>query len=208
MGREIELKIKLTEEQYKIFFEQVITKAALPTATAPSSAFEQGAVKFYKGNTVLVTKTDENYSRYNTREERKANGEPNVIRIREESEGDLHRAYFTIKRKTFRDGTEINEENETAVEQPQVIRQLLEVAGYKCWFKKVKTAYSCYCEYADLEFHAELVKVNNLPYLEIEVTSEEEASEVVKEKLEKLIEELGFDLEKKDPRSWVEIAGE
>lgn len=208
MGREIELKIKLTEEQYKVFFEQVITKAALPTATAPSSAFEQGAVKFYKGNTVLVTKTDENYSRYNSREERKASGEPSVIRIREESEGDLQRAFFTLKRKTFRDGMEINEENETAIEQPQVIRQLLEVAGYKCWFKKVKTAYSCYCNYADLEFHTELVKVNDLPYLEIEVTSEKESPEVVTEKLEKLVIELGFDLEKKDPRSWVEIAGE
>lgn len=205
MGREIELKIKLTEEQYKVFFEQVITKAALPTATAPSSAFEQGAVKFYKGNTVLVTKTDENYSRYNSREERKASGEPSVIRIREESEGDLQRAFFTLKRKTFRDGMEINEENETAIEQPEVIRQLLEVAGYKCWFKKVKTAYSCYCEYADLEFHAELVKVNDLPYLEIEVTSEKESPEVVTEKLEKLVIELGFDLEKKDNRSWVEI---
>jgi len=197
MGREIELKIKLTEQQYEDFFTQVISKGVSPSAKITVS----------RCNTTLVTKSDENYSRYNSREERKANNEPSVIRIREEAEGDLKRAYFTLKRKTYRDGTEINEENETAVEQPEVIRQLLEVAGYKCWFKKVKTAYSCYCSYENLDFHVELVKVNNLPYLEIEVTSEEEKPEVVQKKLDMLVVQLGFSLENKDPRSWVEIVG-
>ncbi len=204
MGREIELKISVSEEQYKNIFENVICVAAKGKFNLPAAP----EVLIHDGNTTLVTKSDENYSRFNSREERSANGEPSVIRIREETEGDKRRAYFTLKRKTFRDGMEINEENETAIEQPDVIRQLLEVAGYKCWFKKVKTAYSCYCTFADLEFHLELVQVNNLPYAEIEVTSEDQEASVVTASLEALVVKLGLDLQKKDARSWVEIIGQ
>lgn len=201
MGREIELKIPLTEDQYNNILKNVISVAEKGKCNL-SSAPE---VLVYDGNTTLVTKNDANYSRYKTREERIANNEPTVIRIREEAIGNDRHGYFTIKRKTFRNGMEINEENETSVEHPEVILQLLEEAGYSCWFRKMKTAYSCYCSFKDLEFHVELVKVNGLPYLEIEVTSEDQEASIVTASLETLVAKFGLDPAKKDSRPWIEI---
>ncbi len=218
MSQEIELKIPLTQNEYNNFYENVFC-----CETDEKQFFNN--VEFYSTNKNLITKSDEFYSRYTTRKEREENNEPSGIRLRVETETATTeiatnlgtqilstRAYFTIKRKSSKNGIEINEENETFIKNSDVLKQFFEVAGYKCWFKKVKTAYSCYADYEGLTFHVELVKVNNLPYIEIEVVSEQnmktdsfENVDSIATKLEDFVKVIGFDPSKKDARSWRDI---
>ena len=105
MGREIEIKIPLTDEQYDKIFS-VITGTENLTG-----------VKVF-GQPEHLIKSDIYFSRYNTREESKAAGEPQVIRIRSEvAAGNKtnERSFFCIKRKTIENGIEFNREDETFV---------------------------------------------------------------------------------------------
>jgi len=158
----------------------------------------------------LIVKQDEYYSKFNSREERIAGGEPQVIRIRtDEIEGNK-KSYFTLKRKTRQNGIELNQEDETFIEDASVIRDMLEIAGYHCWFRKEKRNYSVYCEFTDLpdtEFHLELETVNNLKYVEIEVTQEEGDADKIKVSLNNFVTCLGLNPEDRDIRSWIEIVG-
>ena len=198
MGREIEIKIPLTDEQYDKIFS-VITGAELLTG-----------VKVL-GQPEHLIKSDIYFSRYNTREESKAAGEPQVIRIRSEvAVGDKtnERSFFCIKRKTIENGIEFNREDETFVEKPEIIRDLLLFSGYHQFFEKNKDAYGVHCESIVLpgcDFHLELEKVNGLKYVEVEVTDGADAADDVRDALEKFMEQFGLDTSKRDHRSWMEI---
>ena len=74
MGREIELKLPLSDQQYD-FVRSVITGAVQAEAVNVCSDCER------------LLKSDEYYSRYTSREESKAAGEPQVSRIRGEVSG-------------------------------------------------------------------------------------------------------------------------
>ena len=184
MGREIEIKIPLTDAEYESIYN--------------SFTFEH----FFK--------TDRYFSRYDTHEERVQNGEPRVIRIRTEQDMSLgeKKSYFCIKYKTVQNGIELNTENETFVQDETVIENLLKVSGYHIYFDKQKDAFSVYsrCDYNDaIEFHLELEKVNGLKYVEIEVTDGTAPADEVTAALEKFVTRLGLDVSKKDSRSWMEI---
>lgn len=198
MGREIEIKIPLTDEQYDKIFS-VITGAEPLTG-----------VKVL-GQPEHLIKSDIYFSRYNTREESKAAGEPQVIRIRSEvAAGNKtnERSFFCIKRKTIENGIEFNREDETFVEKPEIIRDLLLFSGYHQFFEKNKDAYGVHCESVVLpgcDFHLELEKVNGLKYIEVEVTDGADAADDVRAALEKFMEQFGLDTSKRDHRSWMEI---
>ncbi|MDD5930580.1 MAG: hypothetical protein PUC37_12335 [Spirochaetales bacterium] len=218
MGREIELKIPLNDSQYEYIFSVITGKNNIPG--------------FSFDNTLLckIEKEDEYYSRYSTREESRKNGEPQVIRIRSEKEifcGDKicadkinfsdaanpdvqKKSYFCIKRKVVENGIELNSENETFVENAAVIRDILELSGYIKFFEKQKNAISSYCNAPQLlksVFHLELEIVNELKYIEVEVTDENEAAEIVRSALEKFVNAFGLNPSLKDSRSWMQILG-
>ena len=119
MGREIEIKIPVTDEQ----FDKILSVI--------SGASEISGVEVC-GELEHFLKSDCYFSRYDTREESKAAGEPQVIRIRSEAEFSERsgndtptKSYFCIKRKTIENGIELNREDETFIEKPEVIRDLL-----------------------------------------------------------------------------------
>ena len=194
MGREIEIKIPLTDEQYDKIFSVI------------SGAETLSDVKVL-GQPEHLLKSDIYFSRYNTREESKAAGEPQVIRIRSEA-GAEKKSYFCIKRKTIENGIELNREDETFVENPEVIRDLLLFSGYHQFFEKNKDSYGVHCESVVLpgcDFHLELEKVNGLKYIEVEVTDGSDAADAVRGALEKFMELFCLDTSKRDRRSWMEI---
>ena len=196
MGREIEIKIPLSDVQYDSIFSFINCKADF-----------DGILRADKVSPLII-KQDEYYSRYDSREERIAAGEPQVIRIRTDDNGKEKSSYFTIKHKSRQNGIEFNKEDETFVEDADVIREMMEVAGYKCWFKKVKKAYGIYCNFtklAGVDFHLELETVNQYKYVEIEVTQEVGDPEKIRSALNDFVAALGLDPTKRDVRSWVEI---
>ena len=194
MGREIEIKIPLTDDQYDKIFSVITGAEAI-------SGLE------VLGQPEHLLKSDIYFSRYNTREESKAAGEPQVIRIRSEA-GAEKKAFFCIKRKTIENGIELNREDETFVENPEVIRDLLLFSGYHQFFEKNKDSYGVHCHSVvlpDCDFHLELEKVNGLKYIEVEVTDGTDAADAVRGALEKFMELFGLDTSKRDHRSWMEI---
>ena len=199
MGREIEIKIPLTGAEYEKIFKVISGEETLPGLEVAAEGLEH------------LLKSDAYFSRYTTREESKAAGEPQVIRIRSEASADdkaNERSYFCIKRKTIENGIELNREDETFVEKPDVIRDLLLFSGYHQFFEKKKDAYGVHCRSVVLpgcDFHLELEMVNNLKYIEVEVTDGTDAADDVRMALEKFMELFGLDTSKRDKRSWKEI---
>ena len=211
MGREIEIKIPLTEAQYNKIYSVISGNEKLDGIEVDSSELEH------------IVKNDTYFSRYNSREESKAAGEPQVIRIRSEkllsAEADAmsdecpngqikKQAFFCIKRKSIENGIELNREDETYVENPEVVRDLLLLSGYHQFFEKNKDSFGVYCRSRLLEgsaFHLELEKVNALKYLEVEVTDEANSADAVRAALEKFVKLFGLDAAKRDSRSWMEI---
>lgn len=202
MAREIEMKIPLTEEQYEYIYDVIFGKKSI-----------QGLVA---DKPVNIIKNDEYYSKYEIYAERLAKVregiEPQVIRIRtvlKNKDGEENKkAYFTIKRKVIEDGTEINKEDETYVENADVLRELFRLADYTMWFEKQKNAYSVYCRAPLLNetpFHLELEIVNGFKYVEVEVLDEKIPEEVVKTAIGDFMKMLGLNPDDKDGRSWKEI---
>jgi len=198
MGREIEIKIPLKNEEYSFIFDLIYGKKSVDGITC--------------GSVEKLYKKDEYYSLYDTRDERIAAGEPQVIRIRTENhigtDGNETKAFFTLKRKKRENGIELNKEDETFIEDPEVLRDLFLISKYKCFFNKEKDALSCHCKSSVLEntdFHLELEKVNGMPYVEIEVTEENCDADVVKQALNDFVCLLKLNPGDKDPRSWEEI---
>ena len=195
MGREIELKVPLSEEEYG-YIKSVISGKAKVEGLELCSDCER------------LLKSDEYYSRYASRQESRAAGEPQVIRIRGELSGDKNSSFFCIKRKSLENGIELNREDETFVEKPDVIRDILTLSGYHKFFEKKKDALSVYCSWeklAGLHFHLELEIVNQLKYIEVEVTEEDCPADKVRHALEEFIALFGLDAKKRDSRSWMEI---
>ncbi len=214
MGREIEIKIPLTDAEYQKIYSVIYGDEKL------------AGVKICKHGDVPcpvehILKSDFYFSRYDTREERKAAGEPQVIRIRCEqyerigskdaAEKVEPKAFFCLKRKSIENGIEFNREDETFIEKPEVVRDLLLLSGYHQFFEKRKDAFSVYCESEVLdgcEFHLELEIINGLKYMEVEVTDEEGSllsAESVRIALGKFVELFGLDSSKRDSRSWMDI---
>lgn len=192
MGREIEIKLPLTDAEYDKIFSVIYGDSKLAGLEVCSQPER-------------ILKSDEYYSRYQTRAESKAVGEPQVIRIRTENE---ERAFFCIKRKSVENGIELNREDETLVENADVVRDLLQLSGYHKFFEKKKDAYSVHCQSVVLpgcDFHLELERVNDLKYMEVEVTDGSDKADDVRAALEKFIVQFGLDSSKRDKRSWMEI---
>ncbi len=197
MGREIEIKVPLSDKEYQNLYDFFFKR--------------KGQIKglnLLESQSSIIIKKDEYWSKYNSREERRANKEAQVIRIRTEEVSGQSKAFFTIKHKVFQNGIELNKEDETFVEDSEVIREFFAEAGYHKWFEKIKKAYSAYCTcdcLPGVEFHVEVEKVNDLAYVEIEVTQNEGDADKIKQGLNDLVKLLGLDPEKRDIRSWVEI---
>ncbi|MCR4954208.1 MAG: hypothetical protein K6A43_09055 [Treponema sp.] len=215
MGREIELKIPVSETEYKRLFEFM-------------KGFDKiEGIRIGLGSLDRIIKNDEYYSRYQTRQESKAAGEPQVIRIRTETYGTIgqivpgynyspdkisEHAFFCIKRKVIENGIELNREDETFVQNADVIRDILTLSGYHKFFDKKKDALSVLCYFEgrayikpECAFHVELEIVNDFKYVEIEVTDEGNPADEVRADLEKFVAMLGLDVTKRDSRSWMEI---
>ncbi len=199
MASEIELKIPLSAVEYESLYNSIWINKNVTEITILDADNRE------------VLKTDEYYSKYKTLEERKKNGEPPVIRIRTEIVADEKKSFFTIKVKKIENGLEINKEDETFIENAEVLRELFKEAGYWNWFYKEKKAVSAHCslvDFNDTVFHVELVVVNGLKYVEIEVTGDNLQEESVKKALEMFVLKLGLLPEKKDERSWYKIISE
>ena len=206
MGREIELKIPLSQNEYDFIKNVIYSETKIPDIS-------------FMSKPVFLVKEDEYYSRFNSYEERLQNNEAQCIRIRSEAiysnsllsdigECTEEKSYFTIKRKSYKDNMEVNREDETFVENTDVLRKLFSEAKYKCWFKKEKRAHSVYGKadsYPDILIHCELVKVNNLLYIEVEVTDENILPERIQAALDAFVTLLKLDPQKKDVRSWKQI---
>ena len=153
-------------------------------------------------------KKDEYFSKYKKEIERRENNEPQVIRIRTQDFENDRRSYFTIKRKVVEDGIEVNKEDETFIEDADVLRDFFALSGYSRWFSKEKKACGVYCTFSLFEgvtFHLELEIVNELKYVEIEVTDTDGSAKDIKAGLTQFVKALNLDPLKKDSRSWVEI---
>ena len=198
MGQEIELKIPLTQEEYDFVFSVIAGNTIIEGLHI--SEFEK------------LFKSDEYFSRYETMKERNekvlAGLEPRVIRIRsEKKENGKEESFFTLKWKTVKNGIEMNREDETAVENADVIRSLFSSIGFYKYFEKNKDAYSVYCKYKDFEeeLHLELEKVNQYLYFEVEYTGNSSEPEKIKADLNTFVKLFGLDPQKKDSRSWMSI---
>lgn len=180
-NKEIELKVPLSDSDY-----------------------DRLRLEYFAGVEEVI-KCDEYFSRYDTLEERIRYDEPKVIRLRKEG----NESFFTVKRKSIQNGIEVNEEQETFIQNPEVLKNFMVLSGYHRWFYKEKKAYGIFYEtkeYPDLKFHMELVTVNGMKYLEVEVTDQADYSEAqVKKALEDVITKTGLDPSKKDERSWYEL---
>lgn len=197
MGREIEVKIPLTQKEYDGLYDALILQKKVIDGIKVESSSEK-----------MVLKRDEYYSRFKTRHERKAAGEPQVIRIRTEESDGKTESFFTLKFKKKENGIELNKEDETFIEDPQVLREFFSEAGYHLFFDKVKKNFWSDCKsdhFPDIHYHAELENVNDLLYLEVEVVQEEGDAMVIKQSLFDFVKQLGLDPEKRDIRSWMEI---
>lgn len=213
MSQEIELKVPVTQEQFNAIYQKIYVQK------------KHENIIILESSTDKISKSDEYFTRYNSREEMIKYNEPQVIRIRTEIINGEKQSYFTIKRKTLENGIEVNKEDETFLENDKALRILFEEAGYKRWFYKEKTSYSSYCALAGEEkkfdgasnssdvagptrFHLELVEVNKMLYVEVEVVSEEQPESNLKAQLEKFVFALGLNPADKDGRSWYQIISE
>lgn len=193
MGREIEIKIPLTDAEY------------------------DRLLSFVNGSDVRrlthILKSDRYYSQYNTETERraavKAGKEPNVIRIRTEEDLQTHnkQSYFCYKYKTVENGVEFNSENETFIQDEEVLNKFFAGMGYTLYFEKTKDSWSVYYGEDPVVFHLELEIVNGLKYVEIEVTQSTLPADKVRQALETFVTLLKLDVSKRDSRSWMEIIG-
>ncbi|WP_407427760.1 CYTH domain-containing protein [Treponema sp.] len=191
MSQEIELKVPLTQNQY-----ETISGILKNNKTFPG--FTYHSLK-------LIQKHDEYFSLYKSHEERIKNKELRVIRIRTENN---KKAYFCIKQKKLKDGIEFNNEQETFIENPDVLRSFFEATGYIKWFEKKKDSIFVNCSVSsisDFEANLEIEKVNGLPYAEIEYTKDDINPVEIRKNLEKILNTLGINPENRDSRSWAEI---
>ena len=212
MGKEIELKVPVSQEQFNAIYQKIYVQK------------NHENIIILESSTDKISKSDEYFTRYNSREEMIKYNEPQVIRIRTEIINGKKQSYFTIKRKTLENGIEVNKEDETFLENDEALRILFEEAGYKRWFYKEKTSYSSYCALEEgagqTSFHLELVTVNGMNYVEVELVIEDDeagakaGAEIkkpetnLKAELEKFIIALGLNPADKDPRSWYQIISE
>ena len=201
MGREIEIKIPLTSEEFDRIYDFLCLKKSIDGIKILGDDKNPCERKFF-------LKKDEYFSKYKKEIERRENNEPQVIRIRtQDFENDRH-SYFTIKRKVVEDGIEVNKEDETFIEDANVLRDFFALSGYSRWFSKEKKACGVYCTFSLFEgvtFHLELEIVNELKYVEIEVTDTDGSAKDIKAGLTQFVKALNLDPLKKDSRSWVEI---
>lgn len=201
MGREIEIKIPLTSEEFDRIYDFLCLKKSIDGIKILGDDKNPRERKFF-------LKKDEYFSKYKKEIERRENNEPQVIRIRAQDFENDRRSYFTIKRKVVEDGIEVNKEDETFIEDADVLRDFFDLAGYSKWFSKEKKASGVFCTFNLLEgvtFHLELEIVNELKYVEIEITDTKGSANDIKEGLTQFVKALHLDPQKKDSRSWVEI---
>ena len=201
MGREIEIKIPLTSEEFDRIYDFLCLKKSIDGIKILGDDKNPCERKFF-------LKKDEYFSKYKKEIERRENNEPQVIRIRTQDFENDRRSYFTIKRKVVEDGIEVNKEDETFIEDANVLRDFFALSGSSRWFSKEKKACGVYCTFSLFEgvtFHLELEIVNELKYVEIEVTDTDGSAKDIKAGLTQFVKALNLDPLKKDSRSWVEI---
>ena len=201
MGHEIEIKIPLTSEEFDRIYDFLCLKKSIDGIKILGDDKNPCERKFF-------LKKDEYFSKYKKEIERRENNEPQVIRIRTQDFENDRRSYFTIKRKVVEDGIEVNKEDETFIEDANVLRDFFALSGYSRWFSKEKKACGVYCTFSLFEgvtFHLELEIVNELKYVEIEVTDTDGSAKDIKAGLTQFVKALNLDPLKKDSRSWVEI---
>ena len=201
MGHEIEIKIPLTSEEFDRIYDFLCLKKSIDGIKILGDDKNPRERKFF-------LKKDEYFSKYKKEIERRENNEPQVIRIRTQDFENDRRSYFTIKRKVVEDGIEVNKEDETFIEDANVLRDFFALSGYSRWFSKEKKACGVYCTFSLFEgvtFHLELEIVNELKYVEIEVTDTDGSAKDIKAGLTQFVKALNLDPLKKDSRSWVEI---
>lgn len=201
MGREIEIKIPLTSEEFDRIYDFLCLKKSIDGIKILGDDKNPCERKFF-------LKKDEYFSKYKKEIERRENNEPQVIRIRTQDFENDRRSYFTIKRKVVEDGIEVNKEDETFIEDADVLRNFFALSGYSRWFSKEKKACGVYCTFSlfgGVTFHLELEIVNELKYVEIEVTDTDGSAKDIKAGLTQFVKALNLDPLKKDSRSWVEI---
>ena len=201
MGREIEIKIPLTSEEFDRIYDFLCLKKSIDGIKILGDDKNPCERKFF-------LKKDEYFSKYKKEIERRENNEPQVIRIRTQDFENDRCSYFTIKRKVVEDGIEVNKEDETFIEDANVLRDFFALSGYSRWFYKEKKACGVYCTFSLFEgvtFHLELEIVNELKYVEIEVTDTDGSAKDIKAGLTQFVKALNLDPLKKDSRSWVEI---
>ena len=161
-----------------------------------------------------IEKEDFYYCRF------KENGEKlKSIRIRKESvlesgkKNPFTRFVVNYKSKESQNGTEVNRELESTIENPEVIKAFLLDTGHKMYLhkKKVSDFFSSIVSICnnDLQCHLELVEVPPLGYfLEIEIMCPDENEDMInsaQKELYRLIDECGLKKEDIEHRYYSEL---
>ena len=185
---EFEGKVLLTPEQY------------INIISSPETKSIKKLVKF-----------DTYYSKFPSSKIAKEYGE-SLTRIRVESD----KSYLTLKHREVIDGFETNVENETQIENVNILKQLLTESGYAETFKKYKTSFlleSYKVLDNDGEVHVELETISNgkdkiLYALEIECVGEDIDPKYAKQCVIDAFNSYGFSSKKLEPKTWRELLTE
>ena len=114
----------------------------------------------------------------------------------------------TVLNFCIENGIEFNREEETFVQNADVLREFFTAEKFHNYFNKEKRAFGFVChltECPEIQFNAELENVNGFTYLEVENTTGAAEPDAVRGMLENLFVVLGLNPQDKDSRSWMKI---
>ena len=114
---------------------------------------------------------------------------------------------YTEKKRIVNNGVETNIEYEVSGKEAEdKIAAVKDESKYFCWFNKQKK-YLRVITKSDKNIHLEFVNVNGLLYLEAEIVGLDGSVSERLSKLEKCVEDLGFDIKDRDGTPWVVLLG-
>ena len=133
-------------------------------------------------------------------------GQP--VRLRSENGENI----VTLKRKTYTDGIEINDELEFNVDNPENFLKFLDLTGAKGWIKKSKKGWKFRVDKKDGNKDktlAELCEVSSLGwFLEIETVIDSDDAERIRlaeKKIKMILKDSGVDSKRIEPRCYSDL---
>lgn len=206
MANEIEFKVEITREQLLHFFSDRARNLKVHARAAYMKLDEYYEAGSKEKNEVIRIR-----GQYPLDSVSDFLGFPHLGEDDNEVRGEY---YLCYKEKTIVDGSEVSNEYESRIEDPNVFRKIMASKNIPMYFTKRKKALKVVFRDEDDEmkekYNIEFVIVNcRFYYIEIEwvsdFTDEYDTPDKVVKFLEEKIKLLGFDPSKKDSRTWKNI---